>query len=691
MPNFLRRIELRGLRASLGITIGAVSLVLSILLIVSMTLVMRSQSQATMRERLATIVRLAALQVDGDSHAALRTMEDQGKTSYMTLQKKLREVREMDDEIAFVYTLRKGDDGNFYFVIDIGDDQGMILPLGSEYEDVGPDLAANYDTLTGPLVESQFNTDEWGTWLTGYMPIFTKTGQLDAVLAVDISADSVVQQGARFVRVAILATLLMAVLIGAAAFWLANSIAVPMGMIARSAERFAEGDFELEGVDVKYGLRFTERRDEIGEIARAFQRLMYYLREISADAQRIARGDLTGSFEVRGQGDRLGQSFNEMRSGLAGMTRRIHNSAQQLTRAAGSLTTTAEEAGNALVLIGETMQEVTRGAAAQADSSAKTAQSMAQLNGAIAGVAQGAQEQAMSVSMAATVTAEINDAVRMVTAHAASGAENARQAGAAALEGAQIVGQMVEGMRRIHARVDESTQKIHEMDQHSRQIGLIVETISDIADQTNLLAINAAIEAARAGEQGKGFAVVASEVRKLAERSAVSTKEVSALVRAIRQSTDGAVAALEESARESGEGLARGDQSGQALERIVFAVEDVTRRVEEISQAARAVIGAADTLVGAMDSVSAVVEENTAATEEMSASAAEVNDAVSLIARTSEENTAAVEEVSASADEIRDQVGQMVISFGMLSQMAQDLNTAAGQFQLGDQAAGEDE
>ena len=691
MQEYLRRLKLRGLRASLSVTIAGISILLSLLLIVSTTLVMRNQSRENMRARLADIVRLAALQVDGDSHATLRTMEDQGKTTYMTLQNKLREVRKMSDQIAFVYTLRKGDDGKFYFVIDIGDDQGYILPLGSEYEDVGADLIANYDTLKGPLVESQFNEDEWGTWMTGYMPIFTKAGKLDAVLAVDISADVLIQQQTRFVRVAVLVTLLAAVIIGVVAYLLANSIASKIALIAASARRFAEGDFELKGIDTQHGYQLSSRQDEIGEIARAFQDLVQYLQNISANAQRIADGDLTGEFEVKGEGDLLGRSFAEMQSGLVRMTQRIRHSAQTLMQSAESLTTIAEESGSGLSIISQTMQELALGAGSQSEAAGKTSDSVSQLNGAIEGVARGAQEQALAVSNAAAVTGQISQAIRDISDHAKTGAEEARQAGTAALEGAQVVGQMVEGMRRIHARVDDSTQKMHEMDLHSNQIGLIVETITDIASQTNLLAINAAIEAARAGEQGKGFAVVADEVRKLAERSAISTKEVSKLVKAIRQSTDEAVAALAQGAQETRDGLARGDQSGKALERIVFAVEGVAQQVEGISQAAQEMAKAADSLVASMDSVSAVVEENTAATEEMSASASEVQDAVGRIAQKSEETSAAIEEVTASAGEIRDEVAQMVISFGMLTQLSHDLSAAANQFQLDEQAQMEEE
>jgi methyl-accepting chemotaxis protein len=179
-------------------------------------------------------------------------------------------------------------------------------------------------------------------------------------------------------------------------------------------------------------------------------------------------------------------------------------------------------------------------------------------------------------------------------------------------------------MESIKAKVGLSAQKVAEMGQRSEQIGAIVETIDDIASQTNLLALNAAIEAARAGEHGKGFAVVADEVRKLAEKSATATQEIAGLIKGIQYTVNEAVSAMDEGAAEVETGVARANESGQALADILDAAQQVSRQVEEIASAAQQMNASADELIGAMDSVSAVVEENTAATEEMAAQVEEV-------------------------------------------------------------------
>jgi methyl-accepting chemotaxis protein len=220
------------------------------------------------------------------------------------------------------------------------------------------------------------------------------------------------------------------------------------------------------------------------------------------------------------------------------------------------------------------------------------------------------------------------------------------------------------------------------MGNHSGQIGKIVETIEDIASQTNLLALNAAIEAARAGEQGKGFAVVADEVRKLAERSSIATREIDALVKGIQNTVHEAITAMKESASEVEVGVARANSAGRALDSILIVAESVYKQAEDAGQAAARVNAAANELVEAVDSVSAVIRESSASMERMATSSSELAEIMEINASTSEENSAAVEEASAASEEVLAQVDQVSTSAASLLKMAQGLQRAVSQFSL---------
>jgi len=163
--------------------------------------------------------------------------------------------------------------------------------------------------------------------------------------------------------------------------------------------------------------------------------------------------------------------------------------------------------------------------------------------------------------------------------------ESSHLASEAAASGAKVVDETISVMDSIAQRVKETAGTVETLGNRSQQIGVIAGTIQEIADQTNLLALNAAIEAARAGEQGRGFAVVADEVRKLAERTRKATTEISDMIRAIQSETQGAVAAMEVGVDEVVKGSEKAAESGKALERILEQINHVTQQINQVARA----------------------------------------------------------------------------------------------------------
>jgi methyl-accepting chemotaxis protein len=462
---------------------------------------------------------------------------------------------------------------------------------------------------------------------------------------------------------------------------ISNSIANPLAFLTKLAKALAVGDM-IRDVSEAEKDKVRLRKDEIGDISKAFNSLINYMQGMGVAATSISENDLTASVTPMSPKDELGNSFSKMIAGLRDAVSLIAESTKAVTTASAQLAIASEQTGEASSQIATTIQQVALGTAQQTAGVTKTSASVEQMGRAIDGVAKGAQEQAKAISMASQITSRINTAIEQVAKNAQAVTRDSAQAASYSRDGAKTVKETIIGMEAIRAKVGLSATKVEEMGTRSEEIGAIVETIEDIASQTNLLALNAAIEAARAGEQGKGFAVVADEVRKLAERSSLATKEIAALIKGIQKTVSEAVTAMQASAEEVESGVTRAHSAGEALSNILGAAESVNKQAEEAGNAAAKVSEAAAELVEAVDSVSAVIEENTAATEEMAANSTELTQAIENIASVSEENSAAVEQVSASTEEVSAQVEEVSASATSLMEMAEKLQQVVSRFKL---------
>jgi len=244
-------------------------------------------------------------------------------------------------------------------------------------------------------------------------------------------------------------------------------------------------------------------------------------------------------------------------------------------------------------------------------------------------MAQGSERVAMDALTVATASEEMSATSNDIASSCVRAVESSQQTSGLAQDGSGVVNNTIAVMDRIAEQVRASAATVGLLGEKSNQIGTIVGTIQDIADQTNLLALNAAIEAARAGEQGRGFAVVADEVRALAERTTKATREISDMIKSIQSETNGAVEAMNQGVKEVHDGTSEAAKSGAALQQILSQVDEVTQQINQIATAA---------------------EEQTATTGEISSNISRITDSAKTSSIYAQDTAKAAEDLNQLAE-----------------------------------------
>ena len=239
-------------------------------------------------------------------------------------------------------------------------------------------------------------------------------------------------------------------------------------------------------------------------------------------------------------------------------------------------------------------------------------------------LAEASEHQAQEIAGASTAINEIALSIEHVSANAEESAEVAQRSVAIASNGADVVNRSIQGMDTIREQIQETSKRIKRLGESSQEIGNIVSLINDIADQTNILALNAAIQASMAGEAGRGFAVVADEVQRLAERSASATKQIESLVKTIQTDTNEAVISMEQTTSEVVRGATLAKDAGVALDEIQSVSNSLEKLIANISESSKLQSASAGHIANTMNIVQEITSQTTSATFDTARSVSEL-------------------------------------------------------------------
>ncbi len=505
-------------------------------------------------------------------------------------------------------------------------------------------------------------------YITSYKPL--RGGEKNDIIGVLFSGVPLSQVKAAnksmITMIVVLTAAFLLVLIWILSVIIKKIIGIPVNTLTGMAKEVALGNVDLK---IDY-----ESKDEIGELAASFRDLLAAQKEKAIAAESISRGDtdviislrsdrdilshsilkvaetnkelvkefeylikaaLDGKLKTRGNSDRFSGGYKELITGvnslLEAVVAPVQEGSKVLERMAqgdftarvtgefkgdhqiitNSINTVAESLNSALSQVSEAVQ-ATASAASQISSSSEE-------------MAAGSQEQSAQTTEVASAVEEMTSTILENTKNASFAAEATKESAVKAKEGGKVVSETVDGMNRISEVVSQSAEAIYTLGQNSDKIGEIIQVIDDIADQTNLLALNAAIEAARAGEQGRGFAVVADEVRKLAERTTKATKEIAMMIKQIQKDTGSAVESMQKGTEEVEKGKGLVNKAGSMLSEIISSSEKATDSVIQVAAASEEQSAASEEISKNVEAIRSVTQESTVGIQQIARAAEDLN------------------------------------------------------------------
>lgn len=361
------------------------------------------------------------------------------------------------------------------------------------------------------------------------------------------------------------------------AIFLNKIIARPLVELTGAAGRIAEGD---PGVVIQS----SDRKDEVGDLARAFAAMVRYLQAMAAVSRQVAEGDLTVSVQPVSDRDILGKAYGDMLENLCRINQEISNGVSVL-------------ASSASEILASTTQ-----------------------------IATGMVETATSVSETTATVEEVKQTAQLSADKSRSVSENAQKATLIADQGNAAVLETMVGINHIKELMESVAESVVVLSEQTQAIGEIITVVNDLAQQSNLLAVNAAIEASKAGEQGKGFGVVAQEIKSLADQSKQATEQVRVILGDIQKATGKSVLAAEQVSKAVESGVKQAAESGKSIRILAESIGESSQAAAQIAASSQQQLAGMEQVAMAMESIKQAAQQNVAGTKQVERAAHTLNE-----------------------------------------------------------------
>jgi methyl-accepting chemotaxis protein len=359
--------------------------------------------------------------------------------------------------------------------------------------------------------------------------------------------------------------------------FLTRNIAVPLGQLSAVAQKIASGDLSAQVIS-------DGRRDEVGVLAATFTEMTNWLGQMARVAGQISAGDLTVEVKPKSDKDSLGKAFATMRENLRRVTREIQESISVLSSSAQQIVATTTQ------------------------------------------VASAATETATAVSETTTTVEEVKQTAQLSSQKAKYVSETAQKAAQVSQGGKKSAAESIDAMKQIREQMESIAESIVRLSEQSQAIGEIMLTVNDLAEQSNLLAVNASIEAAKAGEQGKGFAVVAQEVRNLADQSKQATAQVRSILGEIQKATNAAVMVTEQGSKAVELGVQQSARAGESVQQLAESIAEAAQAAAQIAASSQQQMAGMDQVALAMESIKTASTQNVASTKQTESAAKNIDE-----------------------------------------------------------------